>query len=93
MTGQAVRNETTKMALTAAQLGVAVAAGVWLLLLFGLALAWDPLDRRLGFHARRRLERLSSATATMHERIDDNGGERVDTDNVHSGHRAMATPA
>ena len=32
----------------------AVALGVWVLLLFVTALAWDPLDRRLGLHTRRR---------------------------------------
>jgi hypothetical protein len=37
-----------------------VAIGAGLLLLFILALAWDPVDRRFGFHARRREERLNS---------------------------------
>jgi hypothetical protein len=43
-----------------------VAMGFWLLLLFLLAVAWDPLDRRLGFHARRRTDRLSEASAAAH---------------------------
>ena len=35
-------------------LALEVVVGIWLLFLFGLALAWDPLDRRFGFHERRR---------------------------------------
>ncbi len=35
-------------------LALEVVVGIWLLFLFGLALAWDPLDRRFGFHDRRR---------------------------------------
>jgi hypothetical protein len=38
-------------------LGAEVVVGVWLLFLFTLALAWDPFDRRFGFHDRRRLTR------------------------------------
>ncbi len=30
-----------------------VAVGLWLLLLFLVAVAWDPFDRRLGLRARR----------------------------------------
>lgn len=41
--------------LTAVLLGIAVGAGM--LALYLLALAWDPIDRRLGLHARRRVER------------------------------------
>jgi hypothetical protein len=36
-------------------LALEVVVGIWLLFLFGLALAWDPLDRRFGFHDRRRM--------------------------------------
>jgi hypothetical protein len=39
--------------------------GAWLLLLFLLALAWDPLDRRLGFHAKRRAGQLGSRTIAL----------------------------
>lgn len=38
-----------------------VMVGMWLLFLFFAALAWDPLDRRLGFHARRHAERYGDA--------------------------------
>ena len=43
-----------------AGLVVETALGAWLLFLFLLALAWDPLDRRLGFRARRYAERLAA---------------------------------
>ena len=38
-----------------------VALGACLLFLFLVALAWDPFDRRFGFRARRRAERLREA--------------------------------
>ncbi len=38
-----------------------VMVGMWLLFLFFVALAWDPLDRRLGFHARRHAERYGDS--------------------------------
>ena len=44
-------------------LGAEVVVGVWLLFLFTLALAWDPLDRRFGFHDRRRLTRPGGGPA------------------------------
>jgi hypothetical protein len=44
-------------------LGLEVVVGVWLLFLFTLALAWDPLDRRFGFHDRRRQTRPSGPVA------------------------------
>jgi hypothetical protein len=37
---------------------VVVVVGAWLLFLFALALAWTPMDRRLGLDARRRASRL-----------------------------------
>ena len=45
---------------TVVEMVLEVAVGAGLLLLFVLALVWNPLDRRLGFYARRREERLNS---------------------------------
>lgn len=60
MTQQAVRG-----VISVASLVLEVVIGAWLLLLFLLALAWDPLDRRLGWHARRHAERLGSRAAVL----------------------------
>ena len=46
-------------------LAAGVATSAWLLLLFGLALAWDPLDRRLGFRDRRWAERRAALPAVV----------------------------
>ena len=51
-------------------LAASVAMGVWILILCGLAMAWDPLDRRLGFHDRRHAERR----ATMPQLVPGSGG-------------------
>ena len=53
---------TLRGAANVAGLVVETALGAWLLFLFLLALAWDPLDRRLGFRARRYAERLSGGS-------------------------------
>jgi hypothetical protein len=60
MTQQAVRG-----VISVASLVLEVVIGAWLLLLFLLALAWDPLDRRLGWHARRHAERLGSRATLL----------------------------
>lgn len=41
-----------------------VLLGTWLLFLFMLALAWDPVDRWMGIRARRRVTRRVSQPAT-----------------------------
>lgn len=56
MTEQELRHETGRLVMVVA----GVATGIWLLFLFLLAVAWDPLDRRLGFYARRRAARLAA---------------------------------
>ncbi|MGH2353736.1 MAG: hypothetical protein ACRDI2_17160 [Chloroflexota bacterium] len=54
MAGQdVVRSGATTVLVLVAE----VVVGIWLLFLFAVAVAWAPLDRRLGFHARRRAER------------------------------------
>ena len=58
MSDQVVRGAIAAAA-AAAEIALEVAIGAVLLLLFVLALAWDPLDRRFGFHARRREVRLN----------------------------------
>jgi hypothetical protein len=56
MTQQELRGEAARVVGVVA----GVLMGMWLLFLFGVALAWDPLDRRLGFYARRRTARLAA---------------------------------
>lgn len=41
-----------------------VILGIWLIFLFIVALAWDPIDRRLGFRAKRIAERAELRAAT-----------------------------
>jgi hypothetical protein len=64
VTRESMRSSATGMGSLLLELVV----GVWLLLLFVLALAWDPLDRRLGFHARRWSGRYGSAAPAADER-------------------------
>jgi hypothetical protein len=40
-----------------------VAIGIWVLLLYALAMAWAPVDRRFGSHGRREPELLPEADA------------------------------
>jgi hypothetical protein len=44
---------------------VEIVLGAWLLVLFLLALAWDPLDRRLGLHAQRHAARLQRGSVAL----------------------------
>jgi hypothetical protein len=59
--GETAREAVRSSATGVLTLGAEVVVGVWLLFLFTLALAWDPLDRRFGFHDRRRLTRPGGA--------------------------------
>jgi uncharacterized membrane protein len=43
-----------------------IVLGTWLLVLFVIALAWDPIDRRLGF----RMRRLATRAATQRSVVD-----------------------
>ena len=56
MTQQELRGEAARVVGVVA----GVLMGMWLLFLFAVALAWDPLDRRMGFYARRRAARLAA---------------------------------
>jgi hypothetical protein len=60
---ESARDAVRSSATGVLSLGLEVVIGVWLLFLFTLALAWDPLDRRFGFHDRRRQTRPGVAAA------------------------------
>ena len=56
MTEQIVRRGAASLV----ELVLEIVLGAWLLLLLALAVAWDPLDRRIGLHARRRAKRFDA---------------------------------
>ena len=65
MAGEAGTFEHSRAQERAAKLAALVAevaVGLWLLLLFLVAVAWDPFDRRLGFRARRYGDRAGTPT-------------------------------
>ena len=58
MSAQMVRSG----AAAAVELVLEIVVGAGMLLLFLVAMAWDPIDRKLGLHARRVAERQEQRT-------------------------------